>query len=384
MEEARAIDAGVAAQRTALEGLRGQLTALDGAGATLDLASARSRAAREALPGTAIESVSADLAALGADPAAAIRQRRQQESAGVEAARRMAGQAGAEHSVAEERSRSSKVALDAAVVARDAALAAFPEGLAPTLAAARTALAEAVAEEQQIRTEIATQESAIAAEQARIAAAVSGTTAADERPGRRECRTTGADQAVAQHAASSAGWRNAPAARRPDFPPRSADAVRRTTGYAVPSPERSSLRSKCPSEERRDENEIRPRADRARIQRTHAPSTGGGSRARTAPGRARRFESAEAGTGGRGDTRPGCSCAHMKEAAPAASIWGRRCAAIAGRFEELTRKRYQNVRLERAPRHRMSWLAGRSGPTDRIRSARAAALDAYRCVGGGT
>src|SRR4029079_3130765 len=85
----------------------------------------RATTARAALGDISLDTLTSHLATLGANPTDALRKRRQQLSTDVEAARAMAGQSGTNHTLAEERGRSSKAALDAAVVARDAALAAF-------------------------------------------------------------------------------------------------------------------------------------------------------------------------------------------------------------------------------------------------------------------
>ena len=127
-----------------LEALRGQVAALASAAAVLDAsATARAKAAREALDGTPVESARRRSRWPGSRPAGTLRKRRQQLSTDLDAARSEAGQAGTEHSLAEERTRTSKAALDAAVAARDAAMAAFPGGLAAALATARASLATA-------------------------------------------------------------------------------------------------------------------------------------------------------------------------------------------------------------------------------------------------
>ena len=63
-------------------------------------------------------------------------------------------------------------ALNAAVVARDAALAAFPEGVAATLSDAQAALAAALDEQQKVAAELASLESTIAAQNERVEAAI--------------------------------------------------------------------------------------------------------------------------------------------------------------------------------------------------------------------
>ena len=195
VEEARALDASIDAKDAELESLRVQIASLAGSADSLREASERATTARAALGDVSLDTLASDLATLGADPTGTLRKRRQQLSTDVEAARAVASQAGTNHTLAEERSRTSKAALDAAVVARDAALAAFPGGVTVALSAARASLAAASEEQKKLATEVAALESTIAAEAARIEAAVSGTRLAAEhaRTAVESC-ATGADK----------------------------------------------------------------------------------------------------------------------------------------------------------------------------------------------
>ena len=83
-----------------------------------------------------------------------------------------AHQAGTAHTLAEERTKNSESALNAAVVARDAALAAFSEGVAATLSDAQAKLAAALDEQQKVAAELASLESTIAAQNERVEAAI--------------------------------------------------------------------------------------------------------------------------------------------------------------------------------------------------------------------
>ena len=180
VEEARALDASIVAKDAELESFRVQLESLAGSADSLREASERATTARAALGDVSLDTLASDLATLGANPTDALRKRRQQLSTDVEAARAVAGQSGTNHTLAEERGRSSKAALDAAVVARDAALAAFTGGVTVALSAARASLAAASEEQKKLATEVAALESTIAAEAVRIEAAVSGTRLAAE------------------------------------------------------------------------------------------------------------------------------------------------------------------------------------------------------------
>src|SRR5260370_12717973 len=69
--------------------------------------------------------------AFGADATAGLRKRRQQVSTELEAARAIANQAANERTLADERTRHSGLALDAALAARHAPLPSYPEGVDP-------------------------------------------------------------------------------------------------------------------------------------------------------------------------------------------------------------------------------------------------------------
>ena len=149
--EAQELDAGIKAKDAELESLRAQMAALAGAAAALREASDRAAACRAALGDTELDTLAADLKALGADATAGLRKRRQQLSKEAEAARTIANQAANARTLADERTRHSRLALDAAVAARDVALVAFPEGVDAALAAARAALAAGTAEKERLR-----------------------------------------------------------------------------------------------------------------------------------------------------------------------------------------------------------------------------------------
>ena len=121
-----------------------------------------------------LDTLAADLKALGADATAGLRKRRQQLSKEAEAARAVANQAANDRTLADERTRQSRLALDAAIAARDAALTAFPEGVDAALAAAKAALAASIAEKEKVAAEFASLERTIEARKKRIDAALSG------------------------------------------------------------------------------------------------------------------------------------------------------------------------------------------------------------------
>ena len=89
-------------------------------------------------------------------------------------ARKLAGDAANNRILADERTRHSKAALDAALKARDAVLTAFPEGADAALVTARAALAAGDAEKEKVGTELASLDHTIEARKKRMDAALSG------------------------------------------------------------------------------------------------------------------------------------------------------------------------------------------------------------------
>jgi AAA domain-containing protein len=170
--EAQELDTGVKAKDAELHSLQTQIASLADAAQKLREALDRRKACGAALGNVPLERLAAELATLGADPTGTLRERRQQSSRDLALAHATASQAGTTHTLAEERTRNSGSALNAAVVARDAALAALPEGVDATLSSAQAALAAAIGEEQGVVAELASLESTIAAENQRLEAAL--------------------------------------------------------------------------------------------------------------------------------------------------------------------------------------------------------------------
>jgi hypothetical protein len=121
-----------------------------------------------------LDTLATDIKALGADVTAGLRRRRQQLSKEAEAARRIANQAANDRTLADERTRHSRLALDVASAARDAALTAFPEGVDAALVAAQAALVADIAEKESVTAEFASLDRTIDERKNRIDAALSG------------------------------------------------------------------------------------------------------------------------------------------------------------------------------------------------------------------
>ena len=97
-----------------------------------------------------------EIGALGADAAGALRKRRERSAKALDTARAKAAEAQTAHGVAEERLRNSTSRLDAASAARDAALVEFPRGIAETHAEAHATLTSASTERARVKQEIET------------------------------------------------------------------------------------------------------------------------------------------------------------------------------------------------------------------------------------
>ena len=172
--EAQELDAGIQKKDAEMESLSAQISALKGATETLREASDRAAARRASLGDVGLDTLLADIKALGADVTAGLRKRRQQLSKEAESARRIANQAANDQTLADERTRHSRLALDAANAARDAALPAFPEGVDAALVAAQAAFAAAMVEKENVTAEFALLERTIEERKNRIDAALSG------------------------------------------------------------------------------------------------------------------------------------------------------------------------------------------------------------------
>lgn len=140
MDEARDLDSRIQSLDQQLEALRRQIEPLAGVADALRDAAERVAACRLELGEAEPESLAEELDALGRDPAAALRARRQQASRGAEAARTAAREAGTAEALAVERTRNLQVSLDDAMRVRDAAMVPFPAGPAAAVEAAEEAL----------------------------------------------------------------------------------------------------------------------------------------------------------------------------------------------------------------------------------------------------
>jgi energy-coupling factor transporter ATP-binding protein EcfA2 len=374
--EAQTLDASVSAKAAEINSLQAQFDSLIDSAQKLREALERKRACRAALGHVALETLLPELASLGSDPSNALRERRQLALKEIEQARATANQASNAHNLAEERTKNSELALNAAVVARDIALTAFPEGVAATLTGAQGALAAAAAEEQKVAAELASLESTIAAQNARVEGAI------------REARAI-AERAQVTLGAASTEQTNAITARalqvgRLEELRRLRDAqdlatvetkLKNATDRLAAMPVPAQIVTESDLKAARDSKtsaESGLEAIQREIDRTHGAleQVGGAVARERLRDASEAFESAE-----RQEREIEAEydawqllLDQMKQAdAAQASNLGQTLApAIASRFEDLTQRRYENVQLNAELGTEGVAVAGAIRPTERI------------------
>jgi hypothetical protein len=353
--EAQELDMSVKARDTELQSLEAQIASLGDSAKKLPEALERKKACRAALGDVPLETLASDLAALGAEPAYTLRERRQQASRDLELARSIANKAGTTHTLAEERTRNSCSALNAAVVARDAALAAFPEGVAATLSAAQAALAAASGEQQNVVAELASLERMIAAQNARVEAAIREALAKAEKA-REQLITADAERtkAITDHASQVGRLEELRRVRDAQDLGTAENTLRNATDRhaAFPVPERIVTEAEVIAAQNA---EAAAKSDLLGIQREIERTHGALEQVGGAVARERLRDAIEAFEFAERQEREVEAdyeawlllLEQMKQAdAAQASNLGQVLApAIAGRFEALTQRRYENIRL---------------------------------------
>ena len=181
ISEARDLETRIKSLDADLESLRRQIATFAGVADALREASARAAACRLNLGDVALETLTADLEALGPDPRAALRTRRHHASKTTEEARAKLGEAATAQAVAEERARALQETLEAAVAARDAALAEFSSDLAAVAAVAQQSGRAALAEQESVKAELASLQNRIEARRKHLEASVRGAREAAEK-----------------------------------------------------------------------------------------------------------------------------------------------------------------------------------------------------------
>jgi hypothetical protein len=353
--EARELDADIKAKNTELESLRSQTAALAGVAEALREASERAQACRASLGTVGLNSLDADLKALGADPAAGLRKRRQQLSKEAEAARAIASQAATAHTLADERTRQARLALDAAVAARDLARTAFPKGVDAALAAAKAALAGSIAEKGKVAAEVASLEREIEARKTRIDAALGGTrTNADKAAVAVEKAQGDLTAAMTEHASHDGRLIELRKSRDAENVADAETRLRETTEHhaALPVPDRLVSSDEVTAAQN---TAARIRSDLEGIERDIQRAHGALEQVGGAVAREQLHDATEAFELAERQEREieaeyeawRLLLEQMKEAdaAQASNLGQALVPAIAGRFQELTQRRYETVQL---------------------------------------
>jgi hypothetical protein len=197
LSEARELDSRLKALDGELESVQRQLSALAGAAEALNQASAR----RLALGDVPMETLAADLDALGPDPGAALRAHRQQATQDADRARTAASEAATAQTLAEERARNLLAALEEAIAARDRALSEFPSGLAEGTADAEERLNASLVEQDTVQDELSSLEKTINTRSKQLAEAVRAATEEMEKArAATEAAQTAHTEAIDSHA----------------------------------------------------------------------------------------------------------------------------------------------------------------------------------------
>jgi uncharacterized protein YhaN len=179
--EAQELDVSLRAKGSELESLQAQITELAGSMETFRAATKRRETCHALLGDVKLETLTAEIQALGTDAAAGWRSKRQRLSKEVEAARGLSNQATRNQTLADERTRQAKSTVDAARAAHDIALAAFPEGVGAALTAAQAALATANSEKANLATQLASLEQTIDQRKKRVdTALIAGRSSAEK------------------------------------------------------------------------------------------------------------------------------------------------------------------------------------------------------------
>ncbi|HEX4961482.1 MAG TPA: hypothetical protein VF173_11630 [Thermoanaerobaculia bacterium] len=237
MDETREMDSRLQSLDGELESLRRQIATLAGAAEALRGASTRAATCRLELGDETPETLAADLDALGSDPAAALRARRQQASRELEAARKVAQEAATTQALADERARSLRESLEGAVAARDIALAALPAAAD----AAGEALRTAREEQEKIAAELASLQDRIDTKKGQLDAALAESREAVEEGSRAvEAAQGSVTKAIADHASAEGRLAELRRAREAEDLSAAERSLRETTEHhdALPEPER--------------------------------------------------------------------------------------------------------------------------------------------------
>jgi DNA repair exonuclease SbcCD ATPase subunit len=170
--EAQGLDASITTKLVALQSLQSQMDGLAESPQHLHDALEHQARCRAALGEVAFETLAPDLDSFGVNPSDLLRGRQQQASRTLEEARAETSAATTDHTLGLERARNAESALNAAIVACDAGLAPFPDGIAAALSTAQAQLEIALGEQQKVVVELASLERTIRARNEQVEATV--------------------------------------------------------------------------------------------------------------------------------------------------------------------------------------------------------------------
>lgn len=181
LDELRALDAALNLTTSELGSLQEQLASLFDSSEQLSTATLRLEVSKEALGVTSPASLLSGLAVSGSDPRGEVRGRRQKYLVALEAAQIIAAGFSSDVTLAEERCRTSKESLEAAIILRDLELARYPEQLSIELAAAESAATAASDEQARVAADLESLERLVSERTVHLDAAISGARAAVDR-----------------------------------------------------------------------------------------------------------------------------------------------------------------------------------------------------------
>lgn len=172
--QARDLDARLGPLSRQIEALNAEFEAFAGADSAEQEAATRAAGARQSLDGVSLESLAEELDQLGNDPATTLRTRRQRASSLLDVARKASTDAAAAQLLADQRKGTLSERLTAAVVARDAALGRFPEGLDTAAGNAQAALMATKSELHMVARDLASVQAAQGDRASRLSEAITG------------------------------------------------------------------------------------------------------------------------------------------------------------------------------------------------------------------
>jgi exonuclease SbcC len=178
--EARELESAISSKKNELRSIEEQMTALGDPDQARQRAFDEAEACRLRLDGEPLEPLLTELSTLGREPAPVLRARIDAAARQIQELQRQTASHRTAHSVAKDRLRAAQSTLQAARQSRDAAVTGFPGEVTRVLSDARAALAAALVEQQTVTTDLASLEERLATESARIEAAVATARAASD------------------------------------------------------------------------------------------------------------------------------------------------------------------------------------------------------------